>query len=120
MTDDTNKVSITENRIDVEFEDIIPWDVLSEELKQLVLDKLKVKGIELSNCFVLVGKKDDTFYLLPAYPQVRVQNPDPVDIEFTTQAFSLHHSDVEGTNSPYTDMLKALMNGLKDLSGNKE
>ena len=114
MTDDTNKVFITENRIDVEFDDVMTWDVLSEELKQLVLDKLKDKGIELSSCFVLVGKKDDKFYILPAYPQVRVKNPDPVNFEFATQPFSLHRSDVEGTNSPYTDMLKTWMNGLKD------
>lgn len=114
MTDDTNKVFITENFIVVEFDDVMTWDVLSEELKQLVLDKLEDKDIELSNCRVLVGKKDVKFDILPEYPQVRVQYPDPVDFRFATQPFSLHHSDAEGTNNPYTDMLKTWMNGLKD------
>ena len=116
----TNEIPAPWDQITVKFNDVIPYDALSEELKELIRREYDKKSIDPSNYWFVVGNTNDGVILIAASPQsITIRT---TDIPKFTSSDLIEPTSIEtayGTNSPYTNMLKAWMNGLKDPSAKK-
>lgn len=122
----TNEITAPWDQITIKFNDVIPYGALSEELKELIRrecdeSECEKKSIDPSNCWFVVGRTNDGVILIPTTPRpISIRT---TDIPKFTASDLVEYTNIEtayGTNSPYTNMLKAFMNGLKGPSDKKE